>query len=261
MRHQHLRAHVAAGARDPQEQPETPALQRAERGEHEGPVVDDAGRVAFERLLGVHRAAQRTHRLQHGGCGFAREVEARHRLRELQRRRQALVDACARRQTEGGRMTRDDFGVRSHEPVVDALAALVHLQARRIGGERPVHHRQGHPRLAVDRQRAGDGDERQPQMRRDQATRRLHLIGDDDIDAQRTQPPGGLAAKHVGGLGHVADHAAQTRRPPGTGGARDDAVERTGRMGRRAQRMEFDVGAADQCTDIGLVQPADAMSP
>ncbi len=248
-----LRVERPAGQRDAPEEPEAPALQRAERGEDERPV--GAHRQRQRRLVG-RRRAQRPDVVQVRRRGGAREIEAGRRLAELQQRRQALVEPLARREPEGARVRADDARVRAHQPVVDAAAAAVEVQAALVGGVGPGHHRQRQRRLAVDRQGARHRHARQAERLGDEPAGGLHLVGDDSLGADVAQHRRRLAAQHVGRGGHVADDAAQAERPARPRRARDQRGEGARRVRARADGVEVAAARAEQRPHVVLLHPA-----
>ncbi len=238
---QQLYAERLAGAGNIAQQGIAMSLQGAQRGEDKRPR-----RINWQVQLGFvfQRAPQRPDSMKIRRELASRKVEARHRLADLQQGRQALAQGRARRQAERLTIVLDHLGVGAHQAVVDTTAVQVELLAPVGRPVAPGHHRQGHQRLAVERQGTGDGYERQIEMFGHQRPRRLHLVGQHGVDLQRTQHARRLATEQCGTRRHVGNDPADAERPRLRGAAdhRSQAARRMrlgadGGKSRRRQRQ------------------------
>ena len=255
MGNQQLYAERLAGAGDSAQQGIAMSLQGTQRGEDER-----LRRVDRQVQLGFvfQRTPQRPDSMKIRRELAARKVEAGHRLADLQRRRQAFAQGRARRQAERLAIVLDHIGMGPHQAVVDTATVQVELLAPVGRPVAPGHHRQGHQRLAVERQGTGDGYERQIEMFGHQRPGRLHLVGQYGIDLQRTQHARRLATEQCGTRRHVGDDPADAERPRLRGAAdhRSQAARRTGlgadggKSGRRQRQQLGDIGLLDESHSV-----------
>ncbi len=117
------------------------------------------------------------------------------------------MQAVTGREPEAFRVMGDDLAVPAHQPVVYLLAGVINLTGSRRLRVAKRHNRQRQPRLAVDRQRAGDRDKRQTERVGDDAACGLHLVDNQAVDAKPRQRVGQLAAQHVGGARQIVNQA------------------------------------------------------
>jgi hypothetical protein len=219
-----LRSDAPAGPRDPPEQAEAMALQRAETG------VDERPAAADRRQRRVFRPATRRpqrpdgmDRRRHRPPG---EIEPRHDLPDRGQRGHAVLEPRPLPPRRGFR--RDRRGKRAHEPVRHAGAAGVARDAPGGGIVAPGEHRQRQLRFALHAERGRHRHEGQAQPLGHERARRLHLVDEDRVGADPPHHVRCLPGQPSRRLRHVLHHPRHAERKARVGRPRHDAPERLG---------------------------------
>ncbi len=210
-------------------------------------------------LFASRRRTQRAYLVEVGRRRTAGKVEARQTLAQLQIGREAVIQGTPLAKTESLGLALDHLALAAHDQVEHLGGALDDLPlslTRGIGegqgGQRQVG-------FAIHRHGARQGGIGQAEMVPEQAAGRLHLIGDQAIDAQVTQGGRAFAAEQFGVACHVGDHP-EHRPGLAAGGTGEQGAQAATRMAGRTYGLEVDPGRKRPVADLRLVQQGDPMT-